>query len=308
MKQLVIHLILALLVPGTLLFAIDCYAHKRVAFFQLTSVDRSEGRRLFAANCSRCHSLEESPFQKLGPNLVPVRNREHHVNNETLSVPQYVLQSILDPDAYRVPGFGVMPKNVASQLSDDQLRNLVAYISGSRHDEASSRLDIPKREPAPEPVDITIAEARLGEQVLREKGKCLTCHSYYQAPEYHALAPNLLTGAYKDIEQIKQHITKPSATIADEYKTTRVQTVDGLVLSGRRVGDQTDDRFVKLLVQNAAGNYEITTIAADDIEVDDDHNLLVDVLETSPMPADFANQLSPAEIDAVAKVISSLNE
>ncbi len=286
----------------------DCFAHKRVAFIRLTSTDSEEGRRLFATNCKRCHNLDDSPFQKLGPNLLNVRNREHTINGEPITVPQYVLQAILEPDAYRVPGFGVMPTHVASHLSDDQLRNLVAYISGPVFEKAASKLEIPKREPAPEPIDITISEATLGEQVLREKGKCLTCHSYYQAPEYHALAPNLLTGAYKDIAELKEHITNPSATIADEYKTTRVRTVDGLVLSGRQVGDTENASVIKLLVQNAFGSHEIKSIATEDIETDEDGNRLIETLDSSPMPADFSKELTPEEIDAVAKLISSLNE
>jgi putative heme-binding domain-containing protein len=218
-----------------------------------------------------------------------------------------VLQSILEPDAYRVPGFGVMPKNVAADLTDEHLRDLIAYIVGPSHESTVAPLNIPPREPAPDQIDISLAEAQLGEKVFREKGKCLSCHSYYQAPEYHTFAPNLLQGGYRDVEAVKKAIINPSETVANEYKSTRIQTVDGLLVSGRRIKTE-NDQIVRLLVQAADGKFNMTTIEKVNIETDDEGNLLMDVIDVSPMPSDFGKQLTPEEIEAVAKLIVSLNE
>ncbi|MCA9216953.1 MAG: c-type cytochrome [Planctomycetales bacterium] len=308
MGKLVTHIVLAILIPSAILLAIDGVTHRRLGNIRLANVDASAGKRIFGKNCLRCHNLETNPYQKMGPNLLSVRSRQHVVNGQTLSIPEYVLQSIIDPDAYQVSGFGVMPKNVVSHLSNSDIRDLVAYVAGPSHDQAVAKLEIPPQAPAPEQVDITLAEAELGEAVLRGKGKCLTCHSYYQAPEYHSLAPNLLTGAYKDIEAVKKHIMDPSAKVADEYKLTTVVTADGLVFTGRRVGDTKRTDELRLLVANADGNYDIVTLAMDDIETDDDGKPILEVRDGSPMPADFTKLLTPQEIDAVAKLISSLNE
>lgn len=307
MKLVIVHLLIAVALPLTIFFGIDCLAHKRLPFLRLSAVDPVEGRKLFGANCLRCHNLDTSPWQKLGPNLNSVRSREHVVDGETLSVTEYVLQSILDPDAYRVPGFGVMPKNVVAHLTDDQLRDLVAFIVGPAHESDAARLEIPVREPPPEQIDITFVEAQLGEKVLREKGKCLNCHAYYQAPEYHALAPNLLQGGYKDVEAVKKAILNPTAQVAEEYKSTRVETVDGLVITGRRLSNAANTGL-RLLVQASDGEFKIVKISDEEIDRDDEGTPLIEVLDISPMPADFDKQLTAEEIDAVAKLIVSLNE
>jgi mono/diheme cytochrome c family protein len=49
-----------------------------------------------------------------------------------MSVPDYVRQSIVDPDAVVVEGYqpGVMPQTFGETLSTDELDALVAYVSG----------------------------------------------------------------------------------------------------------------------------------------------------------------------------------
>jgi len=49
-----------------------------------------------------------------------------------MSVPDFVRQSIVDPDAVIAPDYqpGVMPKDFAESLSPEELDALVAYVSG----------------------------------------------------------------------------------------------------------------------------------------------------------------------------------
>ena len=94
--------------------------------------DAAAGKALFSQavigsnpGCSTCHSLE--PGKTLvGPSLAGVASRAGS-RVAGLSAEQYIRQSILEPDAYTVPGFqkGVMIKE---QLTDQQVNDLVAFL------------------------------------------------------------------------------------------------------------------------------------------------------------------------------------
>ena len=51
-------------------------------------------------------------------------------------VDEYVRESIVDPDAYVVPGYqkGVMPGTFGDSLSKEEIDALVAYLSGAPRD------------------------------------------------------------------------------------------------------------------------------------------------------------------------------
>jgi hypothetical protein len=218
----------------------------------------------------------------------------------------YVLQSILTPDAYRATGFGAMPKNLVSDLSDNQIRSLLAYVVGDQYLGPIAGLTLPAREKAEPPVEITRAEAELGERVFREKGACVACHSYYQTPEYHALAPNLFQAGFRDIQYIRRAIKEPSDSVPDAYKTMVVQLVDGRVLCGQPVALNEPSR-ISMLVMDSHGGLASVCIDKADVE-QEDGRLLVELKNKSIMPADYGSRLTNEEIDAVAKMILALNE
>ncbi len=91
------------------------------AFFDQLLIDKGPG-------CNTCHSLK--PNQVLvGPSLAGVATRaEKRIPN--VSAEDYLRQSILEPDSYLVAGFGpgVMPKTYSSELTPEQLANLIAYL------------------------------------------------------------------------------------------------------------------------------------------------------------------------------------
>lgn len=84
--------------------------------------------QLSSPTCSSCHSLE--PGQTLvGPSLAGIAEEAGQmVSGE--SAEEYLRKSIVDPDAYVVEGFGagIMPSTYATQLSDEQITDLVAYL------------------------------------------------------------------------------------------------------------------------------------------------------------------------------------
>ncbi|HEY53446.1 MAG TPA: cytochrome c [Caldilineae bacterium] len=89
--------------------------------------DVQAGQKLFAkavlgsqAGCSTCHSLDGSVV--VGPSMQGVGSR--------LSADE-IRTSILDPDAVLAEGFtaGLMPPVWSDKLTDEQVNQLVAYLS-----------------------------------------------------------------------------------------------------------------------------------------------------------------------------------
>jgi mono/diheme cytochrome c family protein len=89
----------------------------------------AQGKALFAAQgCAACHTYTPAGASaKIGPDLDHVAADAQKANQGT--VEQYVHTSIVDPNAYVVPGFpkGVMPS--FASLSDAQVADLVAFLT-----------------------------------------------------------------------------------------------------------------------------------------------------------------------------------
>jgi mono/diheme cytochrome c family protein len=97
--------------------------------------DAAAGQALFVqtligtqAGCTTCHSLEPDVVV-VGPSLAGVATvAGSRVSG--LSAAEYLRQSIMEPDAHVVDGFarGLMPAALATELSEQQLNDLVAYM------------------------------------------------------------------------------------------------------------------------------------------------------------------------------------
>ncbi|MEX2431248.1 MAG: cytochrome c [Dehalococcoidia bacterium] len=96
--------------------------------------DATEGEAIFTGQaggvtpgCPTCHSVGQGDI--VGPDLEGVATRAQGREPGT-SAEEYMRQSIVDPDAFVVPGFpqGVMPPVYGDQLDEEQLNNLVAYL------------------------------------------------------------------------------------------------------------------------------------------------------------------------------------
>lgn len=97
--------------------------------------DPDAGRALFhqtairqAPACSTCHSVEPGGAG-VGPSLAGVAGRSAG-RDPRLTAPDYLRQSILDPNAYVVAGYspGVMYADFSKVLTDAEVRDLVAYL------------------------------------------------------------------------------------------------------------------------------------------------------------------------------------
>lgn len=106
--------------------------------------DPERGRQLYlqqtigasgAPGCITCHSLEEGRVL-VGPSHARVARRAAQVVSDGSyqgsgqTAADYLRESILDPDAYVVPGFdaNLMYENYREALTDEQIDDLVAYL------------------------------------------------------------------------------------------------------------------------------------------------------------------------------------
>ena len=130
-------LALVLLIPALIVVACGGDDGKTEEPETVTGVagDVSNGEELYRQTligsqpgCITCPSLE--PDQVLvGPSLAGAAGRAGtRVSGK--SAEEYLRESVLNPDAYTVDGFGagVMPGALADEFSDQQLDDLVAYL------------------------------------------------------------------------------------------------------------------------------------------------------------------------------------
>jgi cytochrome c oxidase subunit 2 len=88
--------------------------------------DPAAGKEVFASSgCSGCHTFKAAGSNAtIGPDLdTALKGKDAN----------FVLQSIVDPNAVIAPGFqaGIMPMTFGQSLSDKQLADLVAFLTQS---------------------------------------------------------------------------------------------------------------------------------------------------------------------------------
>ena len=89
------------------------------------------GKAVFAANgCGSCHTFTPAGANgTVGPNLDDLASNAQKANRGSLA--DYTHESIVDPNAYVVPGFsaGIMPPDFGQKLSEKQIADLVAFLT-----------------------------------------------------------------------------------------------------------------------------------------------------------------------------------
>jgi len=91
----------------------------------------AKGKALFAAQgCAACHTFTPAGSKAtVGPDLDTLAANAQKANHG--SVAAYTKESIVDPNAYVVPGFpkGVMPPDFGQKLSPAEVDDLVAFLT-----------------------------------------------------------------------------------------------------------------------------------------------------------------------------------
>ena len=89
------------------------------------------GAKTFAsAGCGSCHEFQKAGTDaQVGPSLDDLTAAAQKAGE---SVPDYVRESIEDPNAVVTEGYqpGVMPQNFKDSLSSEEIDALVAYVGG----------------------------------------------------------------------------------------------------------------------------------------------------------------------------------
>ena len=86
--------------------------------------------------CSACHSVSEDELRLVGPGLWDIGNRsaeERLSETDDETVVEYIYASIVNPQAYIVPGDpaypeNLMPPNYEEVLTEDELNGVIAYL------------------------------------------------------------------------------------------------------------------------------------------------------------------------------------
>lgn len=87
-----------------------------------------QGQKVFKSYCSACHASSGDTVV-VGPSLAGIATRGA-TRIDGMDARQYIMQSLLKPDAYTVEGFpeSTMPSDLSDQLSQEDLEALVAYL------------------------------------------------------------------------------------------------------------------------------------------------------------------------------------
>ncbi len=113
-------------------------AAQRVSSYDLsTGGDPDLGRAIFHGEkklagvlpCNTCHYVQKKQGVLVGPNMDGLGDRAGE-RVDGMSAAEYLYESIRDPDAYVVEGFppGTMNQEYGDQLSDENIRHLIAYL------------------------------------------------------------------------------------------------------------------------------------------------------------------------------------
>jgi mono/diheme cytochrome c family protein len=124
---IVITAVIVVLLAGA---TVAVYAYHPVEG-QPAAVDSVDGRTVFLTKgCTGCHTINGvSETAQIGPNLTDLSERAGD-RLEGLSAEEYVRQSVLDPRAYIVDGYGELMPTLP--LDTEELDALVAFLLSER--------------------------------------------------------------------------------------------------------------------------------------------------------------------------------
>lgn len=278
----------------------------------VAGIDVDAGRELFEQNCAVCHGLTPAARPGAAPNLSEI-GRTGGERRPGMDAVAYILESIVDPPAYRVPGVNsVMPPSLAASLSAGDVRNLVALLAGQGGEQVDlariAALEVPPVAARPgEGAPVRREQVEHGLATFVGKGQCAGCHTLEPGVRYSTLkAPSLALAGYHEDDYLRESIREPSRVIVPGYEVTNVALADGRVLSGRLLRD--DEAALTLLATDAQGNAELHVIARDEVEtLDDEGTPAIQTTAVSPMPEGFGEILDAADVDSLLALFRSLN-
>jgi mono/diheme cytochrome c family protein len=270
-------------------------------------IDLVAGSGTFRDRCGACHIVEKGISTHHGPNLYDI-GKVAATRKPPLTAAEYILESLLDPDAFVAPtNHRGMPKNLATKLSPDEIRNVVAYLAGreATPDYQQIRaLNVPDLRPTGTTRVIRRDQMELAESLVSGRATCFECHTRYRNAEYVVLAPALFSAGLRDAALVRESIVEPGRQIAPLHHSVNVIFADGREISGKLIS-RTDDQLL-LLARNARNEWVPTQIPLTSVEHEEGQPL-IEPSPLSPMPTGFDQLLSKQELDAIVTMIEQLN-
>jgi len=274
-------------------------------------INPEAGKEVFFGDglCSTCHSVGGEGSANRCPNqgdlMVRMAKRLVDRKEQTgkdFTALDYLVESIVDPSAYIVEGFGnIMPKVFEPPilLSQEKILAVISYMQTLGGDEileanieavAAVKDRIPeskgsKEKPwePPLPVDLVA-----GENLFFNEGGaagCVKCHTL--GGKGGKVGPELTgIGAVQRPEYFIESILKPSALIVGGYETMYLITNDGMAYNGI-VQSQSEEEVV--LVVDEEGEMVEYVFYPDEIEQ-------MQKQDISIMPANFNEMLNVQQL------------
>ncbi len=188
------------------------------------------GERIYSGKgtCTLCHNeLGRAPMLNSAAQVVPERLADPRYKGEATGVEDYLVESLIEPSAFVVAGFGKkgtndtespMPNVTAGSigLNDAEIKAVVAYLQDLSGVDVT--VEIPTDAPTEAAEDEGEGREPLGsaEEVLVEFA-CGACHKV--ADEEGDVGPDLTSiGAKRDAVHIRRSILDPNAEVVDGFE------------------------------------------------------------------------------------------
>jgi cytochrome c2 len=278
-----------------------------VAHFPLTtqriSIDR--GAQLFKRHCATCHAVTPEASSRIGPSLHEI-GRLAATRIPGISAEQYIFQSIIDPNAYRLPGAsGDMPESTANKLRTSDLIDITSFLAARggqvRYHTLYSLAAMPRPQLDNRSISIDVEVAERGRQLFYGKLACSKCHSLESAPGNMLIAPNLARIGLHESAYLREAVLDPSAEVAAPYLTHSVLH-EGRVYTGRLF--RSEDNNIRLLCVDSNGALSFHEFDRNELEPLEDDELLT-TSSISSMPS-YNTQMDDDELNSLLEFLATL--
>jgi putative heme-binding domain-containing protein len=275
--------------------------------FPLTTdtIKVARGVAVFQANCKQCHARSANSASLMGPSLHDIGAvAGKRVSGQ--SAVEYLWASVVEPNRF-LAGEGAMPTTFGSTLSNDELRDLVAYLQtlggkpNYREILGMEPLKVNAREQELQKV-VSVDQIKQGRSLFFGRFNCHTCHSTLDMPGGGLVAPTLHGVGHFSKEHLKSSIRAPSKSVSPRYALVQSLTIDGEAINGILLS-RNDHELVLASGSQKAG-LEIVRLSPSDLEMLGDD--IVRPAKGSLMPEWTEALMTETELDAIVSYLQTL--